>query len=85
MTLTLLCPSFLDLISRGETHNNPVHVINVEIKDNYQEAMVGGGMILNLATSIQQARDLDQEIQNILSKFQDRYPSAPVLHSVSFF
>lgn len=74
-----------DLITRGESHNNPVHVINVDIKDNYEEAMVGGRMILNLAQSIDGAKDLDQEIQPILDKFQQRYPSAPVLHSVSFF
>ncbi|KAG0092673.1 RNA polymerase II subunit A C-terminal domain phosphatase [Podila epicladia] len=74
-----------DLIMRGESHNNPVHVINVDIKDNYEEAMVGGRMILNLAQSIDGAKDLDQEIQPILDRFQQRYPSAPVLHSVSFF
>ncbi|KAF9363152.1 RNA polymerase II subunit A C-terminal domain phosphatase [Mortierella sp. NVP85] len=74
-----------DLIHRGESHNNPVHVINVEIKDNYEEAMVGGRMILHLAKDIEQARDLDQDIQPILDRFQQRYPSTPVLHSVSFF
>ncbi|KAF9310373.1 RNA polymerase II subunit A C-terminal domain phosphatase [Podila horticola] len=74
-----------DLITRGESHNNPVHVINVDIKDNYEEAMVGGRMILNLAQSIDGSKDLDQEIQPILDRFQQRYPSAPVLHSVSFF
>ncbi|KAF9342764.1 RNA polymerase II subunit A C-terminal domain phosphatase [Mortierella sp. AD094] len=74
-----------DLIVRGESHSNPVHVINVEIKDNYEEAMVGGRMILHLAKDIEQARDLDQDIQPILDRFQQRYPNAPVLHSVSFF
>ncbi|KAF9104112.1 RNA polymerase II subunit A C-terminal domain phosphatase [Mortierella sp. AM989] len=74
-----------DLIVRGEFHSNPVHVINVEIKDNYEEAMVGGRMILHLAKDIEQARDLDQDIQPILDRFQQRYPNAPVLHSVSFF
>ncbi|KAG9060951.1 RNA polymerase II subunit A C-terminal domain phosphatase [Linnemannia hyalina] len=74
-----------DLIQRGESHSNPVHVINVDIKDNYEEAMVGGRMILHLAKDIEQARDLDQEIQPILDRFNQRYPSAPVLHSVSYF
>lgn len=78
-------PFHSDLIHRGESHNNPVHVINVEIKDNYEEAMVGGRMILHLAKDIEQARDLDQDIQPILDRFQQRYPSTPVLHSVSFF
>ncbi|KAG0332565.1 RNA polymerase II subunit A C-terminal domain phosphatase [Podila humilis] len=74
-----------DLITRGESHNNPVHVINVDIKDNYEEAIIGGRMILNLAQSIDGSQDLDQEMQPILDKFQQRYPNTPVLHSVSFF
>ncbi|KAG0285674.1 RNA polymerase II subunit A C-terminal domain phosphatase [Dissophora globulifera] len=74
-----------DLIQRGESHSNPVHVINVEIKDNYEEAMVGGRMILHLAKDIDQSKDLDQEIQPILDRFQQRYPSTPVLHTVTFF
>ncbi|KAG0295573.1 RNA polymerase II subunit A C-terminal domain phosphatase [Linnemannia gamsii] len=74
-----------DLIQRGESRSNPVHVINVDIKDNYDEALVGGRMIHNLAKDIDQARDLDQEIQPILDRFNQRYPSAPVLHSVSYF
>ncbi|KAF9582654.1 RNA polymerase II subunit A C-terminal domain phosphatase [Lunasporangiospora selenospora] len=64
-----------DLIQRGESLSRPVHVINVEIKDNYEEAMVGGRMILSLASWIEKAKDVDQEVQDILERFQQQYPN----------
>jgi RNA polymerase II subunit A C-terminal domain phosphatase SSU72 len=38
-----------DLLSRGSPLNRPVHVFNVDIKDNHEEALVGGRAILELA------------------------------------
>jgi len=38
-----------DLLSRGAPMNRPVHVFNVDIKDNAEEAAVGGQAILDLA------------------------------------
>ena len=44
-----------DLLNRGSPLNRPVHVINVDIKDNHEEAAVGGQGILDLANSLNQA------------------------------
>ncbi len=41
-----------DLLSRGSPLNRPVHVINVDIKDNHEEALVGGNAILDLAGAL---------------------------------
>jgi RNA polymerase II subunit A C-terminal domain phosphatase SSU72 len=41
-----------DLLSRGSPLNRPVHVINVDIKDNHEDALVGGRGILDLANSL---------------------------------
>lgn len=38
-----------DLLNRGSPMNRPVHVFNVDIKDNHEEALVGGRAILDLA------------------------------------
>lgn len=41
-----------DLLNRGSPLNRPVHVINVDIKDNHEEASIGGGAIVDLADSL---------------------------------
>ncbi|KAF2216736.1 hypothetical protein CERZMDRAFT_108695 [Cercospora zeae-maydis SCOH1-5] len=44
-----------DLLMRGSPLNRPVHVFNVDIKDNHEEALVGGGAILELADRLNEA------------------------------
>lgn len=44
-----------DLLARGSPLNRPVHVINVDIKDNHEEASVGGRGIVDLADSLNRA------------------------------
>jgi len=41
-----------DLMARGAPLSRPVHVINVDIKDNHEEALVGGQGILDLANAL---------------------------------
>lgn len=44
-----------DLMNKGSTLNRPVHVFNVDIKDNHEEALVGGNAILDLANRLNEA------------------------------
>ncbi|OAA68191.1 transcription RNA-processing factor ssu72 [Niveomyces insectorum RCEF 264] len=44
-----------DLLNRGAPLNRPVHVINVDIRDNHEEAAFGGRGILDLATTLNRA------------------------------
>ncbi|RMY70963.1 hypothetical protein D0863_05457 [Hortaea werneckii] len=44
-----------DLLNRGSPLNRPVHVFNVDIKDNHEEALVGGKAILELADALNTA------------------------------
>ena len=41
-----------NLLDRGSPLNRPVHCINVDIRDNHEEALVGGAAILDLAESL---------------------------------
>lgn len=41
-----------NLIERGSPLNRPVHVINVDIKDSHEEALIGGRAILDLAGAL---------------------------------
>ena len=89
-----------DLVSRGGGLNKPVHVINVDIKDNHEEALVGGKAILDLADSLnkaaqedrsaalgQVAKDdgFDARVPNILSEWQERWPQLPALWTLCWF
>ncbi|KAJ5751740.1 RNA polymerase II subunit A [Penicillium odoratum] len=44
-----------DLMSKGSMQNRPVHVFNIDIKDNHEEALVGGKAILDLANRLNAA------------------------------
>ncbi|KAF2458295.1 RNA polymerase II subunit A C-terminal domain phosphatase ssu72 [Lineolata rhizophorae] len=50
-----------DLLSRGAPLNRPVHVFNVDIKDNHEEALVGGKAILDLAVKLNEAAVEERE------------------------
>ena len=50
-----------DLLTRGSPLNRPVHVFNVDIKDNHEEALVGGKAILELADELNAAAREERE------------------------
>ncbi|KAL4911786.1 RNA polymerase II subunit A [Aspergillus aurantiobrunneus] len=51
-----------DLMNKGSTLNRPVHVFNVDIKDNHEEALVGGKAILELATRLNEIAAQEQKV-----------------------
>ena len=50
-----------NLLERGSPLNRPVHVINVDIKDNHEEGLIGGKAILDLADSLNAAAKEERE------------------------
>ena len=50
-----------DLLTRGAPLNRPVHVFNVDIRDNHEEALVGGRAILELADALNSAAREERE------------------------
>ncbi|KAK9462168.1 RNA polymerase II subunit A [Lipomyces oligophaga] len=85
-----------DLLNRGELLSHCVHIINVDIKDNHEEAAIGGKAILRLADllavtarhaseSSDPGHDLSDSILDVLTQWQDEFPKFPVLHAVTYF
>ncbi|KAJ3022979.1 UNVERIFIED_CONTAM: RNA polymerase II subunit A C-terminal domain phosphatase [Siphonaria sp. JEL0065] len=73
-----------EFLERGEKLNIPVHVINLEIRDNAEDALVGGKLFLELATLIEKSKDYEHEMTDILESFQQR-TKANILHSICYF
>ncbi|KAJ3364068.1 RNA polymerase II subunit A C-terminal domain phosphatase [Allomyces javanicus] len=73
-----------ELWSRPSSCNTPVHVVNLEIKDNPTEAAVGGRLFVDLARRIEACPDLDAGLDTLLRDFAMQFPTHPLLHCVSF-
>ncbi|THW83222.1 transcription/RNA-processing factor Ssu72 [Aureobasidium pullulans] len=65
-----------DLLSRGSPLNRPVHVFNVDIKDNHEEALVGGRAILELADELNAAAQDERRIHAEKTGSTDSFDSA---------
>ncbi|KAK5096508.1 RNA polymerase II subunit A C-terminal domain phosphatase [Exophiala xenobiotica] len=53
-----------NLLDRGAPLNRPVHVFNVDIRDNHEEALVGGRAILELADNLNEAANQSMSIHS---------------------
>ncbi|CAO3701546.1 unnamed protein product [Rhizopus stolonifer] len=65
--------------------NQSTHVINVEIRDNHEDALLGGRSILQLAQMIESSNDIDADMDGIIEEFTIRNPGFPILHNVTYF
>lgn len=54
-----------DLHNKGGRLNRPVHVFNVDIRDNHEEALVGGKAILDLSLSLNEAAGKERETHGV--------------------
>jgi len=73
-----------DLLSKGGEFNKPVHIINMEIRDNHEEALIAGKAMLDLAAAVEKADDIDESIETILQEQQEKHPHS-LLHAVAFY
>lgn len=88
-------PLTTDLLSRRNELNRAVHVINVDIKDNHEDAELASHAILKLAQQVRRgdyasdpqieaSQDPDEDIDDILERQQQQYPY-PLLHTIAFY
>lgn len=70
--------------TKGAQYNQPVHVINIDIQDNQEEAVLGAFQICDLVEMMAASEDLDNDIDEILHDFESK-SSRGIFHSVMFY
>lgn len=81
-----VCDDLLNRAANPAAANKLVHVVNIDIKDNAEEAAKGAAAILELVKSFQEAGEaLDDKVVDIVCDWQARYPGLPILHSAHFY
>lgn len=73
-----------DMESREKDDMSPVHIINIDIQDNHEEATIGAFMICDLVSMLNESEDLDNDIDEILQEFEPRVQRT-ILHTVNFY
>jgi len=61
-----------------------VHIVNIDIQDNHEEATIGAFIICELITMLSHCSDLDNEIDDVLHSFELKCNRA-ILHCVLFY
>ncbi|CAF2556069.1 unnamed protein product [Rotaria sp. Silwood2] len=73
-----------DLENRDKRTNEIVHVINIDVIDNPEDATLGAFMLCELGQKMEAAPDLDNTIDEILTEFELK-TKRTILHAVSFY
>lgn len=60
-----------DLLTKGGDLNRPVHILNVEIQDNHEQAALAGKAMLDLCTAVRASPP------RFSRSLTDRYPRLP--------
>ena len=58
-----------------------VHIINIDIQDNHEEATIGAFLIYKMVQYLANSQDLDNDIDELLQNFET---SRPLLHTIAF-
>ncbi|GFT52696.1 RNA polymerase II subunit A C-terminal domain phosphatase SSU72 [Nephila pilipes] len=73
-----------ELASRSPTEISPVHIINIDVQDNHEEATIGAFLVCEMATMMAESEDLDNDIDELLQEFEAK-AGRPILHTVQFY
>ncbi|GMT14887.1 hypothetical protein PFISCL1PPCAC_6184, partial [Pristionchus fissidentatus] len=74
-----------DLHTREQDSGQGVHVVNIDIQDNHEEATIGAWLVCDICAKLEAAEDLDQEIDEILTEFETKNPKRNILHTICFY
>ncbi|GMR36490.1 hypothetical protein PMAYCL1PPCAC_06685, partial [Pristionchus mayeri] len=74
-----------DLQTREQESGHGMHVINIDIQDNHEEATIGAWLVCDMCAKLEAAEDLDNEIDEILAEFETKHPKRNFLHTICFY
>ncbi|EFP07690.1 CRE-SSUP-72 protein [Caenorhabditis remanei] len=76
----------IDFLNRRVgTSGNPVHVINIDIEDNAEEATFGAFFLAELCTKLEKSHDFEEEIDQIITDLEEAQPKRNLLHTICFY
>jgi len=73
-----------DFSEKGNQIEEPVHVINMNVVDNPEDATIGAFLLCDLASLLSVSEDLDNDIDEIVQEFESKC-QREILHSVLFY
>uniref|UniRef100_A0A1I7VFS7 RNA polymerase II subunit A C-terminal domain phosphatase SSU72 n=1 Tax=Loa loa TaxID=7209 RepID=A0A1I7VFS7_LOALO len=74
-----------DLQTRDTNEGDSVHVINIDIQDNHEEATIGALFVCDLCAKLEACEDLDNEIDEVLTEFEQNNSQRNILHTICFY
>lgn len=82
-----------DLMNRGGVMNLIVHVINVDIKDDNENAKIGGRAILRLADMLnakvseceRNGTQFEDHMMDVFTEWQQEHPKLPLTYSAAYY
>ncbi|KAK7093892.1 RNA polymerase II subunit A C-terminal domain phosphatase SSU72-like [Littorina saxatilis] len=73
-----------DIENREKDLDHVMHLINIDIQDNHEEATIGAFMICEMVTMLYSSDDLDNEVDEILQDFEHKV-NRTILHTALFY
>lgn len=73
-----------ELTAREQETLQLVHVVNVDIQDNYREAHLGAVLLCELCQCVSLLDDVDSDLAELLLEFEE-HSGQPFLHTVCFY
>lgn len=69
--------------NRAGTDYSILHIININVIDNFEEATIASFTIKKLCSMLVECKDIDNEIEEILNKFEDS-SGRTAMHAIAF-
>uniref|UniRef100_A0AC35UED6 RNA polymerase II subunit A C-terminal domain phosphatase SSU72 n=1 Tax=Rhabditophanes sp. KR3021 TaxID=114890 RepID=A0AC35UED6_9BILA len=62
-----------------------VHVINIDIRDNLEEATLGASVVCEMCEAMESASNLDDEMEELLVRFEKKNPTRNLIYTLCFY